>query len=37
MIAIYFKKLNKNDYMSFDRKKMINNLLKIEFAICKGK
>lgn len=37
MIVIYFKKLNKNDYMLFDRKKMINNFLKIEFVICKGK
>ena len=36
MIAIYFMKLNKNDYMAFGKKKMIN-LLKIKFAIHKGK
>lgn len=37
MIAIYFMKLNKNDYMAFGQKKMINNLLKIKFVIHKGK
>lgn len=37
MIAIYFMKLNKNDYMAFGKKKMISNPLKIEFALHKGK
>lgn len=37
MIAIYFMKLNRNDYMAFGKKKLINNLLNIELAIHKGK
>lgn len=37
MIAIYFMRLNRNDYMAFGKKKMINNLLKTELAIYKGK